>query len=333
MNISKESETTVNTGIKTMAALSDVVIFLFLGIEVVGDHAFHWQFTIWTVILCVVIRFISIFGLCAWLNRSRIKPISVAEQFIMSYGGLRGAVGFSLVIILKSPFKKMFETTTMVMVFITCFIMGSTVKPLVNVFQITKRDKNKEKDPLLSEDVNEKCIDLVMAGLESVVGKKGKYRVIERIEKFDEKYVKPLLSIEGAEDYLALRLQEISMEQHYARLYAPAMMVADLQSDQTAKEPSAQDTQCDRAVLKEGLNANVFDRYNRVRFMGDGVSFAKVDEVKELSRKRTRELWIAAMRKVTAKASEPIKEKEGDAKEGPVDPGERSTPPTNSSDQ
>ena len=32
------------------------------------------------------------------LNRYRLKKMNVKEQFIMAYGGLRGAVGFSLVI-------------------------------------------------------------------------------------------------------------------------------------------------------------------------------------------------------------------------------------------
>ncbi len=56
--------------------------------------------------------------------RRRIKEISKREQFIMSYGGLRGAVGFSLVTILEdsNPFKEIFQTTTLFMVFFTVFI-------------------------------------------------------------------------------------------------------------------------------------------------------------------------------------------------------------------
>ena len=48
----------------------------------------------------------------------------------MAYGGLRGAVGFSLVTILddNDPFKNIFLTTTLVMIFFTVFIQGKTEK-------------------------------------------------------------------------------------------------------------------------------------------------------------------------------------------------------------
>ena len=63
----------------------------------------------------------------AFLNRRRIKPISKREQFIMAYGGLRGAVGFSLVTILDdaNPFKEIFQTTTLLMIFFTVFVQGT----------------------------------------------------------------------------------------------------------------------------------------------------------------------------------------------------------------
>ena len=41
-------------------------------------------------------RFIGTFLLTGILNQVRPKKIPIQEQFIMAYGGLRGAVGFSL---------------------------------------------------------------------------------------------------------------------------------------------------------------------------------------------------------------------------------------------
>ena len=60
----------------------------------------------------------------------------------MAYGGLRGAVGFSLVEILSddNPFKQMFLTTTIFMVFFTVFIQGGTIKFLVNKLKIKKHE-------------------------------------------------------------------------------------------------------------------------------------------------------------------------------------------------
>ena len=87
------------------------------------SHDWNTGFVCWTLLLCLVVRylclcfvfvyyleyefvyiwlsqrFITIFTLSAVVNlmRKNIHPIGWNEQFIMAYGGLRGAVGFSLV--------------------------------------------------------------------------------------------------------------------------------------------------------------------------------------------------------------------------------------------
>ena len=64
----------------------------------------------------------------------------------MAYGGLRGAVGFSLVTILPetNPLKDIFLTTTLVMIFFTVFIQGGTIKLLVSKLHITKKAEEKK---------------------------------------------------------------------------------------------------------------------------------------------------------------------------------------------
>lgn len=144
-NISRKSYTTVKYAIKTFASFSDCIIFLFLGIETVSEeHEWHTEFNLWTCLFCLVYRFISIYLFCSIINRNRIKKISYREQFIMAYGGLRGAVGFSLVTILSpdNPFRTIFITTTLFMVFFTVFIQGGTIKLLVEKLKITtKKEK------------------------------------------------------------------------------------------------------------------------------------------------------------------------------------------------
>ena len=60
-----------------------------------------------------------------WIvNRKRVRRINLQEQFITAYGGLRGAVGFSLVEMIDSsivPPKQMFVTTTLAVVMFTVF--------------------------------------------------------------------------------------------------------------------------------------------------------------------------------------------------------------------
>ena len=56
-NISKKSYTTVKYAVKTMSALSDCIIFLFLGVVTISHrHEWHTGFALWTIVLCTVTR-------------------------------------------------------------------------------------------------------------------------------------------------------------------------------------------------------------------------------------------------------------------------------------
>jgi sodium/hydrogen exchanger-like protein 3 len=62
----------------------------------------------------------------AWMtNRRRVIRLSGIDQFIMSYGGLRGGIAFCLSLLINEKLvgeKNMFITTTIVIVFFTVFV-------------------------------------------------------------------------------------------------------------------------------------------------------------------------------------------------------------------
>lgn len=63
------------------------------------------------------------------LNRFRLIPLDRIDQVVMSYGGLRGAVAFALVILLdrdKVKAKDYFVATTIVVVFFTVIVQVRT---------------------------------------------------------------------------------------------------------------------------------------------------------------------------------------------------------------
>ena len=67
-------------------------------------------------------------------NRVRVDPLSNVDQFIMAYGGLRGAIAFSLVSLLDEetfPNKRLFLTTTIVVVYFTVFLLVSVAVVLL----------------------------------------------------------------------------------------------------------------------------------------------------------------------------------------------------------
>lgn len=322
-NISKKSYTTVKYSVKTLSAFSDCIIFLFLGIVTISKtHAWQYQFAIWTIILCTVVRFLGV-GILSWLlNQRRIKNISIREQFIMAYGGLRGAVGFSLVTILKDDnhLKNIFQTTTLIMIFFTVFIQGGTIKHLVSWLNIQRKQKQVK---MISTDVNEKTIDHLMAGVESVVGTLSKYTMLEFIRKFDNTYIKKLLIRSDAEDMLALRLQRISLDEHYARLYGPTVMVAQkkvgavlkpavtpeeskLQEEDKLKQrkarlgrlslvsPAKGPLDKERETLRHAFSDNPFERYNSRDYRMDSPEHIE-SKLKDHYEKRTKALWQIAL--------------------------------------
>ncbi|KAH6932438.1 hypothetical protein HPB50_005911 [Hyalomma asiaticum] len=193
-NISRKSYTTVKYFTKMLSAVSDTVIFIFLGIVLVNKrHVWNTGFVVWSAALCLVYRFLTVFGLTYIVNMvGRVKKINLEEQFIMAYGGLRGAVAFSLVIMLsacKFHNYEMFVTTTLVIVLFTVFIQ---------------------------------LVDNIMLGIEEITGHRGGNYWKQVMEQIDEKYLKPLLQHKSAQDSLTRVYTKVVLADHYAHLYGPA---------------------------------------------------------------------------------------------------------------
>lgn len=223
-NISRKSYTTVKYFTKMLSAVSDTVIFIFLGIVLVNKrHVWNTGFVVWSAALCLVYRFLTVFGLTYIVNMvGRVKKINLEEQFIMAYGGLRGAVAFSLVIMLsacKFHNYEMFVTTTLVIVLFTVFIQGASVKPLVNLLKIRLQQSDGDK---LIREINSKLVDNIMLGIEEITGHRGGNYWKQVMEQIDEKYLKPLLQHKSAQDSLTRVYTKVVLADHYAHLYGPA---------------------------------------------------------------------------------------------------------------
>ncbi|XP_022657832.1 uncharacterized protein LOC111248951 isoform X2 [Varroa destructor] len=223
-NISQKSYTTVKYFTKMMSAVCDTIIFIFLGMVLVNKKPeFRIEFIVWTTILCLVFRFMSVFGLTYCVNTAgRVLKINLEEQFIMAYGGLRGAVSFSLVIMLspcKFPHYDIFVTTTLFIIIFTVFIQGASVKPLVNLLKIRRHQSL--GDSLFTE-INKKLVDNIMLGIEEVTGNRGGNYWKGVLSSLDEKYLRPLLVRDNGHNSLTRIYTKVVLADHYAHLYGPA---------------------------------------------------------------------------------------------------------------
>ncbi|XP_060818789.1 sodium/hydrogen exchanger 3 isoform X1 [Bombus pascuorum] len=214
-NISHKSHTTVKYTMKMLSSSSETIIFMFLGVSTVNNHH-DWNtwFVVMTIVFCSVYRIVGVILLTALANQFRLHKLNKVEKFVMSYGGLRGAVAFALVLLidpLHVSLQPMFVTTTIAVIYFTVFIQGITIKPLVKILNVKRAEKKK---PTMNERIHERIMDHMMAGVEDILGKHGNYHVRDKFKRFDNKFIRPYLVRDhcGAEPKILETYSKLAMK-------------------------------------------------------------------------------------------------------------------------
>ncbi|KAL6444192.1 hypothetical protein ACFW04_001847 [Cataglyphis niger] len=193
-NISHKSHTTVKYTMKMLSSSSETIIFMFLGVATVNNtHNWNTWFIVMTILFCSIYRAVGVIVLTALANQFRLHKLDKVEKFVMSYGGLRGAVAFALVLLIDPkhvPLQPMFVTTTIAVIYFTVFIQGITIKPLVRILNVKRAEKRK---PTMNERIHERIMDHTMAGIEDILGKHGNYHVRDKFKRFDNRFIRPYL--------------------------------------------------------------------------------------------------------------------------------------------
>uniref|UniRef100_A0A3Q1AGE3 Sodium/hydrogen exchanger n=1 Tax=Amphiprion ocellaris TaxID=80972 RepID=A0A3Q1AGE3_AMPOC len=228
-NISHKSYTTVKYFLKMWSSVSETLIFIFLGVSTVaGPHDWNWTFVVFTVFLCLVSRVLGVIGLTSIINKFRIVKLTKKDQFIVAYGGLRGAIAFSLGFLLTdSKMKHMFLTAIITVIFFTVFVQGMTIRPLVELLAVKRK---KESKGSINEEIHTQFLDHLLTGIEDVCGHYGHHHWKDKLNRFNKKYVKKWL-IAGE------RSTEPQLISFYNKLeLKQAMMLVE--SGSTSKLPS-----------------------------------------------------------------------------------------------
>ncbi|VDM39045.1 unnamed protein product [Toxocara canis] len=193
-NLSRKSLVTVQYFMKTLSSSCEAVIFVYLGISAVSkNHDWDATFISVTIVSCLLQRFIGVFLLTWLLNIRRVQKIDVVDQFIMSYGGIRGAVCYGLVMSLDGqivPAKNMFASCTIVVILFTVFIQGATIKWLVKLLKVKQNEVHKKT---IFEMVSENVVNNMMCGVEGITGYRGHYWLRQAYNRFNDNYIKPYL--------------------------------------------------------------------------------------------------------------------------------------------
>ncbi|KAL6461590.1 hypothetical protein MHYP_G00297340 [Metynnis hypsauchen] len=194
-NISQKSRTTVKYTMKTLASIAETIIFIFLGISAVDKSKWAWDTGLiaCTLIFIFVFRAIGVVGQTWILNKFRLVPLEKIDQVVMSYGGLRGAVAFALVVLLDGEqvkAKDYFVATTIIVVFFTVMFQGLTIKPLVKWLKVPRSTNRK---PTINEEIHERAFDHILAAVEDIAGLNGYHHWRDKWEQFDKNYLSKLL--------------------------------------------------------------------------------------------------------------------------------------------
>ncbi|CAJ0584229.1 unnamed protein product, partial [Mesorhabditis spiculigera] len=150
------------------------------------------------IVAFITKQYLGVIVQCAFLNYCCGKTFSVVDQVVLAYGGLRGAIAFGLTVSMPAlPAKDLFVTTTIVVIYFTVFLQGSTMKTLVRWLKVKTDDG---EDSGMLETAFNKSLDYTLCGIENIAGTSGHYTAYHRFERFHAKYIRPLL-VRGADEH------------------------------------------------------------------------------------------------------------------------------------
>ncbi|NXC40906.1 SL9A1 protein, partial [Penelope pileata] len=193
-NISHKSHTTIKYFLKMWSSVSETLIFIFLGVSTVaGQHYWNWTFVISTLLFCLIARVLGVLVLTWFINKFRIVKLTPKDQFIIAYGGLRGAIAFSLGYLLDYEhfgMRDMFLTAIITVIFFTVFVQGMTIRPLVDLLAVKKKQESKRS---INEEIHTQFLDHLLTGIEDICGHYGHHHWKDKLNRFNKKYVKKCL--------------------------------------------------------------------------------------------------------------------------------------------
>ncbi|EFO18971.2 sodium/hydrogen exchanger 3, variant [Loa loa] len=231
-NISPITQITMQQTFRTLAFVAEICTFAYLGLALFTIKLqFQPMFVSWSILLCFVGRAFNVFPLAYLANKCRRPQISMKNQFIMWYSGMRGAVAFALALhisIENEETKRVLLTTTLFIVLFTILFLGGTTLPMLRILSSTFPEKKQRKSVGIrkASDRNRSAVVLsktqemfifdqseyLTSGTEEI-GKFSKYEgntYKGAAYKFNELFVRPLF----VRRYTLQELQENRMSMH-----------------------------------------------------------------------------------------------------------------------
>lgn len=141
-NLSGEAQHSSRAIFEALAFLFETFIFIYLGMALFTfNHAWDPVLIILMLPILLISRAINIFplGFVMNLKRKSHHKVTMPQQIMLWFGGLRGAMAFALSIAVptSAPFdSRVFLTTTLVISIFTIFVFGGLTIPMLKWLRI-----------------------------------------------------------------------------------------------------------------------------------------------------------------------------------------------------
>ena len=206
---------------RVLSALAEAFVFVYLGLTAVHyfQVAFSWSFMIFELIVVVVGRFVSVYGICILMDLFHVSnfKLSFVERGICGCSGtIRGAIAFglSISIVSKSELNRdILLSTTLSLVFISTIVFGALMPYFIKFwksFDKVKYPETEENKELSYADLDDESNDEVRfsylhPNFDNKIEEFSKEKNIEVLKKrlsywlgtywlqFDDAYLKPKL--------------------------------------------------------------------------------------------------------------------------------------------
>jgi len=228
MNFSEVGKMSVHRCVLAVAYCAETMIFVYLGTSLFSfRHHYQAKMIFLTLVLCFGARFIGIFGLTPIVNLCRERKISLREQIVLWFSGLRGAIAFALSVELfhisegedisvdpvtgvdyahsdeEIEASEYFVTSTLIVVMFSTYICGALSAPLINCLNI-------ESDPDITSLMENQAPPSGVLGLVTRLNQWIKKYIVRQMDESEMLF----------EGNLALRLDRICPAKESHNLHA-----------------------------------------------------------------------------------------------------------------
>ncbi|KHJ99576.1 sodium/hydrogen exchanger 3, partial [Oesophagostomum dentatum] len=135
-NVSPVTQITFRQTFRTISFVAETSTFAYIGMAFFTIKLnFQPSLIFWCIVLCLVSRALNIFPISYAVNKCRREvQISMKNQIILWFSGMRGAVCFALVLYMEveKEKKSVILTTTLFLILFTTLLLGGTAMPFIS---------------------------------------------------------------------------------------------------------------------------------------------------------------------------------------------------------